>query len=197
MADEGDLMSDTKSAAKRTRMAELLSRNGLLGVMVVVLVVWFAMKFLWPATPVIAESGPTAPLDWVVHDIRTGEPMEMSQFKGEVLVLNFWATWCGPCRWEKPAIDRLHQAMADEGLKVLAVSLQEDPQTVAKYIDSNGYVLPVAVIPTAPPSAIDIPGVPTTYVINRRGEIVLKQVGAYTGWDGAEMTAQLRELLKG
>jgi thiol-disulfide isomerase/thioredoxin len=112
------------------------------------------LRVLLPGTPTIASSGPLAPLDWYVTDIETGDEIHMEEYFGDVLVLTFWATWCPPCRTEKPVLNRLHEAMAERGVRVLAVS-----------------------------------------VINSEGEIVLRRVGAYTGWDSEVMQKQLEALL--
>ncbi len=164
----------------------------LLGVVVVLAAL---LRALVPGVPAIEASGPMAPLDWYVTDLGTGDEIHMEEFHGDVLVLNFWATWCPPCRVEKPALNRLHGAMEGKGLRVLAVSVMEEPSLVRRYIQDNGYSLPVALASGSLPEEFDIKGLPTTFVVNAGGEIVLRRVGAYTGWDSEEMQKQLEVLL--
>lgn len=188
-------MSESPTENPRNKLLAWLSGGGWFAIVAVLLVGFLAVRLFFPPVPAFTEDGPQVDFRWTVADARTGELIDLSDYRGEVVVLNFWATWCPPCRVEKPAINRLHQDMEDEGLKVLAVSLQESPQTVVDYLDSHGYELRTAIVSGAPPSPLDVSVVPTTYVINRRGEVVLKQVGAYTGWDSKGMKSNLRELL--
>jgi thiol-disulfide isomerase/thioredoxin len=153
------------------------------------------LRVLLPGTPTIASSGPLAPLDWYVTDIETGDEIHMEEYFGDVLVLTFWATWCPPCRTEKPVLNRLHEAMAERGVRVLAVSVMEEPSMVRRYMQEHGYTLPVAISSGALPEEFNVRGLPTTFVINSEGEIVLRRVGAYTGWDSEVMQKQLEALL--
>jgi thiol-disulfide isomerase/thioredoxin len=160
-----------------------------------VAVVGLLLRVVTQSAPALASSGPLAPLDWYVTDLQTGEEIHLEQFYGEVLVLNFWATWCPPCRVEKPALDRLHAAMGEKGVRVLAVSVREQPSVVRRYLQENGYTLPVAISNGMMPEELNVTGLPTTLVINAEGEIVLRRVGAFSGWDSEQMQEQLTRLL--
>ena len=80
-----------------------------------------------------------------------GNTVTLSQFKGKVVVLNFWATWCPPCREEMPSMERLHQQFKDQGLVLLAVNVEQDGARVKAYgvfrfpesfiIDRNGVIV--------------------------------------------------------
>jgi thiol-disulfide isomerase/thioredoxin len=66
----------------------------------------------------------------------SGELVDLAALRGEVVVVNFWATWCPPCRREMPSLERLNQSYSDKGIKVLAVDVGEDPVTVTPFLES-------------------------------------------------------------
>ena len=127
-----------------------------------------------------------------------GTPVRLADFKGRVVVLNFWATWCPPCIREMPSLDRLQAALEDRGLAVLAVSIDRGGAKVIRpfaerlglerlglYHDSKAALF----------KAFGVTGLPTTFLIDRRGQIV----GAYPGaaeWDGPEARALIEHYLR-
>lgn len=71
-----------------------------------------------------------------------GEPVTLSELRGQVVLVNIWATWCPPCRAEMPAIQAVYDQYAEQGFTVLAVNVREEPQTVAAYMQSAGLTFP-------------------------------------------------------
>lgn len=139
------------------------------------------------------QSPPPAVYSWQAIGLD-GSPLPMDQFKGEVLLINVWATWCGPCVAEMPSLQRLHDALADEGLKVLALSSDESVAPVAEFVADRAFTLPVAMIgPTLPPVfATDV--LPTTFVVARDGRVVSRLEGTHP-WDHPDTIRDLRALL--
>jgi cytochrome c biogenesis protein CcmG/thiol:disulfide interchange protein DsbE len=125
-----------------------------------------------------------------------GDTLTLSDFGGRVVVLNFWATWCGPCVKEMPTLERLADRLADRGLSVLAVSLDMgDPKRVADFVRGYGWRLPVLLDPLAQVGdAYAIRAMPTTYVIGPDGNIRGRSFGAQE-WDTPAAVALMESLL--
>lgn len=108
-----------------------------------------------------------------------GEQGNLSDYAGNVIIVNFWATWCAPCRTEMPALEAYYQAHRKDGLVLLAVNDGEPADRVQAYIDEGGYTFPVMLDPEG--LAGDYFGglraMPTTFVLDRQGEVVYLHVG--------------------
>jgi peroxiredoxin len=125
-----------------------------------------------------ALQGNPAP-DFALKDLA-GTTVKLSDFRGKVVVLNFWATWCPPCRQEIPSMMRLNQAMAGKDFQMLAVSIDEGGKdAVAGFFRKSGMALP-ALLDTdqAVGKRYGLTGVPETFVIDKKGVILKKVVGA-------------------
>jgi cytochrome c biogenesis protein CcmG/thiol:disulfide interchange protein DsbE len=75
--------------------------------------------------------------DFVLQSL-TGETVRLADLRGEVVLVNIWASWCGPCRAEMPMIEAVHQRYAEQGLRVLAVNQAEQPQVVQQFLQKHG-----------------------------------------------------------
>jgi thiol-disulfide isomerase/thioredoxin len=122
---------------------------------------------------------PTPAPGWELKDVD-GKPVNFSQFKGKVVVLDFWATWCGPCRSEIPGYGKLQEKYKDKGLVIIGVSLdQEGPAVVKKFIGDFHMNYQVVMGDDAVVEAFGgVDGIPTTFIIDRTGKICDKKVGA-------------------
>jgi thiol-disulfide isomerase/thioredoxin len=131
-------------------------------------------------SPVRADPvAPTPAPGWELKDVE-GKPVNFSQFKGKVVVLDFWATWCGPCRSEIPGYVQLQEKYKDKGLVIIGVSLdQEGPEVVKKFIGDFHLNYQVVMGDDAVVAAFGgVDGIPTTFIIDRTGKIRDKKVGA-------------------
>lgn len=135
------------------------------------------------AVVLIARQGPknveptSAPF-WTLKDLG-GETVESSQFDGKVVVLNFWATWCPPCRMEIPGFIDLQRDYEEDGLVIIGVSLDESgPEAVAEFSESMGINYPIVMGDMRITGAFGgIRVLPTTYVIDREGNIRNTHIG--------------------
>ena len=119
-----------------------------------------------------ADSKIAAP-DWNLSDVD-GKPVKLSDFKGKVVILDFWATWCPPCRAEIPGFVALQRKYADKGFTVIGVSLDEQgPSVVKPFMARLGINYPVVMGDQKTVGAYGgIAAIPTTFVIDRQGNIV-------------------------
>ena len=148
------------------------------------------MKTPWLLTAVVAalfffspvRADPVTPRPapgWELKDVD-GKPVNFSRFKGKVVVLDFWATWCGPCRSEIPGYVKLQDKYKDKGLVIIGVSLdQAGPEVVKKFIGDFHLNYQVVMGDDAVVEAFGgVDGIPTTFLIDRTGTIRDKKVGA-------------------
>ncbi|MBU0492502.1 MAG: TlpA family protein disulfide reductase [Chloroflexi bacterium] len=183
-------MSNSRTSTRKARPArrrvpvEILIIVGLVVAVGVLGGLWY---FVWQpalAAPAIvpapsAGAEPEMAPDFALQDLA-GKTVHLSDYRGQAVVLNTWATWCGPCRAEMPDLEKLSVTYADRGLVVLAVNVGESQEQVAAFIQEQGYTLPVLLDTTAEAVAYPyrVRGIPTTFFIDREGRIVDTRVGA-------------------
>lgn len=121
----------------------------------------------------------------------------LADYRGQVVLLNVWATWCDPCRVEMPAIERLQQRLGSRGLHVVAVSIDDPGQRAAIRTFARTYGLTFEILHDgsgAIEKTYQTTGVPETFIIGRDGVIRKKVIGA-TDWDSEGNRALIRRLL--
>ena len=121
----------------------------------------------------------------------------LADYRGQVVLLNVWATWCAPCRIEMPSIDSLHRDYGPRGLKVVALSVDDEYQrdAVREYLKEYGYAFEVLHEPSGEiQRRYQTGGVPETYVIGRDGVIRNKHIGL-ANWNSASSRALVDRLL--
>jgi len=124
-----------------------------------------------------------------------GQKLSLSDYRGKVVLLDFWATWCGPCRIEIPGLVELQRRYRDQGLQILGIAMDEDPHAVRQFYRDYKMNYPVAIGDESVAELFGgILGLPTSFVIGRDGRIRGKHVGL-TSISTFEM--QIRELLAG
>ena len=159
------------------------------------------------ASPVLAEDAapqqiltevtkrPLAP-DFSLVDID-GKKRRLSDLRGKVVLVNFWATWCPPCRREMPSIERLSHVLKGENFAILAVNVAENVDEVFSF---TGTLEPVPTFPivfdrdSSVLKAWPVRGLPTTFIVDKQGRIAYRAVGGRE-FDDPAILAQLRTLL--
>jgi len=124
-----------------------------------------------------------------------GINITLSALQGKVVFLNFWATWCSPCRVEMPSMETLYQRFKDQGLEILAVNIIERPDEVLDFMQLFKLSFPVPLDRDgAVGASYGVQGIPTSFLINREGKIVMRHVGTLD-WDTPETRAAFEGLL--
>jgi thiol-disulfide isomerase/thioredoxin len=112
-----------------------------------------------------------------------GKTMTLADYRGEILFINFWATWCPPCRAEMPSIQRLYDEYQDK-IKFLLIT-GEDFEPVNEYKTKFNYTFPILFQRSNLPPSFNVTAIPHTYLINREGNILMSKTGA-AKWDSKE-----------
>lgn len=135
---------------------------------------------------------PMAP-DFTLQDLD-GHNHRLSDYRGRVVILNFWATWCPPCRREMPSMERAWQAVKSQDVVMLAVNVGEDADTVYTFLADYPVSFPLLLDEDAVVvGKFPIRGLPTSYVIDPRGRLVYQAIGGRE-WDDPEILDKIRAL---
>ncbi len=138
--------------------------------------------------------GQTAP-DFALKS-STGENMRLSEYRGDVVMINFWATWCGPCRQEMPLLDELYQRYSRVGFNLLGVNIDDDSRRAMQMIEELGVDFPVLFDATKQVSELyDVDAMPVTVIIDREGTVRYVHQGYKPGYEDKYLT-EIRSLLR-
>jgi peroxiredoxin len=163
-----------------------------LGAVVMMLAMLFSCSSVErPRTPVVGETFP----DMVLPDLQ-GNTFRLSDHRGEVVLINFWASWCAPCIEEMPSLERLHRALESKGLRVVAVSVDEDLQVVERLREEHDLSFLILHDEGAAVShAFETFKYPETYIVDREGQLLSKVIGA-RDWITPRIMVDMVGLLK-
>lgn len=113
-----------------------------------------------------------------VESLKSGKHVSLADFKGKVVLVDFWATWCGPCRSIMPTVDELYHRYKDKGFDVMAISAEDKP-TVKKFVEAEGYSYPFYLdYAELASGTYKVDEIPRTLVFDREGKLVYDGVGA-------------------
>jgi thiol-disulfide isomerase/thioredoxin len=143
----------------------------------------------------MAKVPPKAAPDFTLLDVE-GLQVSLQKYRGKVVFLNFWATWCIPCREEMPSLERLHQTYQAQDLAILSIDLKEGAEHVKAFFQKHGLSFPSLLDPNGTVFRdYLVAGMPTTYLIDRDGTLLARGVGG-RDWTRAEGLQLIQELLK-
>ncbi len=130
---------------------------------------------VWPDQLLAATQMPT----FALENVRDGKIVESSSFKGKVLLLTFFATWCPPCSEEVPVLIKLQEDMMDAGFSVIGMSVdQQGPAAVAKFIERKAINYPVLLAESKTTADFGgVYGIPVAFLVNKTGNVVKKYTG--------------------
>lgn len=132
------------------------------------------------AQTVTPSPTPQPTVDFVVEDVNERE-VHLSDYRGSVVLVNFWATWCSPCKEEMPILDAYYQAYKDAGVVLLGVNVSDRPDEAAAFFEEAGYSFPLAFDPPGN-VLIDLGarGLPVSLLVDEDGHLLEKWVGPLT-----------------
>ncbi len=140
-----------------------------------------------------SKADPKFDYAFTIKDLK-GNKVSFDQYKGKVVFLNLWATWCGPCKAEMPGIHNLYVKMKGEPIEFVMLSIDKDKalSKVESYVKNNSYTFPVFMPSGYLAEQLQVPSIPTTFVISKDGKIVMKEVGT-RNYDTNKMIEFLRK----
>ena len=169
---------------------------------------------LWVALGVVVPAFAALPLPEMSHTLTTlkpakaaknftlpdldGKPLRLSDYRGKVVLVNFWATWCPPCRREMPSMERLSQRLKDQPFVILAINQQEDPEQVFVF---TGQLEPSPTFPilfdrdSKVAHAWGVLGLPASFIVDKQGRVVYRAMGGRE-FDHPEIEQSIRALIK-
>jgi thiol-disulfide isomerase/thioredoxin len=109
-----------------------------------------------------------------------GKPIDLESLHGKVVLLDFWASWCIPCRREFPVLEKLSAEFRDQGLTVIGLDVDEQKSTLTEFLKSTPVAFPIAASPVQVIADLSVTGFPTLVLIDREGNIASYEVGART-----------------
>jgi len=147
------------------------------------------------ASTMVAAGERTAAPGFTLQNV-TATDVSLSDYQGKVVLLNFWATWCMPCRQEMPSMERLWKKYQDKGLVILAVSIDEgSPSRVRSFAKKLKLSFPVALDPDGKASDLyQVSGLPVSFLIDQEGRIAAKITGS-EDWVSEKSIARIEGLL--
>ena len=124
-----------------------------------------------------------------------GQPVDSASLRGKVVMINFWATWCGPCKEEMPTLQRLRQSFHANEFELLAVTTDQQKEAIDGFVKALGLVFPIVLDESKDVSAaFGVRGLPTTVLIGKNGQVLGRAVGP-RDWDSQEAVALIRSVM--
>jgi thiol-disulfide isomerase/thioredoxin len=146
-------------------------------------------------TATVFASDQATPAPDLTFMADSGSAIQLAALKGKVAVIDFWASWCIPCRTSFPAMDTLQKELGDKGLVVVAVNVDEDRHSADQFLLTRPHTMTVAFDPQGKAAeAFKLKGMPSTILVDRRGNIRFTHMG-YTEKTLAQFRAEVLQLL--
>jgi cytochrome c biogenesis protein CcmG/thiol:disulfide interchange protein DsbE len=124
-----------------------------------------------------------------------GKTLSLANLRGKVVLVDFWASWCGPCQTEFPALDAMYRSLHDRGVEVVAVNLDEKHADAERFLADHPHEMPVVFDPTGKSAeTFGVEGMPTSFVIGRDGRVRFVHVG-YTSRTLQSYQREIEQLL--
>jgi peroxiredoxin len=143
--------------------------------------------------PLHEVPGHPAAIDFTLNDMD-GAQHRLSQYRGKVVIINFWATWCPPCRFELPSMEKAYQILKEEGVVMLAINVGEDSDTIFNFTADYPVTFPLLLDKTGEIiRQYPVIGLPTSFIINPKGQMVYRVIGTRE-WADPVLLGKIRKL---
>jgi len=150
------------------------------------------LAFSYPVNAV--EEGQTAPACPAQMQNQAGS-LQPAAFAGKVVLIDFWATWCGPCQKSMPFFNQLRNEKLKDGFEIIAINVDEDKQAVSDFLKSHPVDYPIAFDPNGEcPRSYEVKAMPSSYLLDKSGKVRHIHLG-YRDSDQAELREQIQALL--
>jgi peroxiredoxin len=147
------------------------------------------------ALPALAGSAGT-PAPQFTLDSRSGQPVSLAQYQGQVVMLNFWASWCGPCRQEMPLLDSIYRKYKPMGFTLIGVNVEPDSKAANDWLKQTPVSFPILYDKESKVSKLyDVEGMPSTVIIDRTGKVRVLHRG-YKPGDEDQYLDSIRALIR-
>ncbi len=147
------------------------------------------------SAPALAVA-PAGPAPQFQLQSMAGKPVSLEQYKGQVVMINFWATWCGPCRQEMPLLEQLHKKYKPMGFTLLGVNVEPDSTLAADWLKATPVTFPILFDTQSEVSKLyEVAGMPSTVIVDRKGNLRWLHRG-YKPGDENKYLDQIRALVR-
>ncbi len=148
------------------------------------------------ATSIGGSAGASGPAPDFTLPARGGTNLSLSQYKGQVVMINFWATWCGPCRQEMPLLDAMYKKYKAMGFTLIGVNVEPDSKGAEKFLQGVAVTFPVAFDAESRVSKLyNVQGMPSTVIVDRKGNARVLHKGYRPGDENLYLD-QVRKLIR-
>jgi thiol-disulfide isomerase/thioredoxin len=150
-----------------------------------------------PSAPVLAagDAAPGPAPDFVL-DSNTGKPVKLSGYKGQVVMINFWATWCGPCREEMPLLESMYKQYKKQDFTLLSVNVEPDPKGATDWLKKTPVSFPVLYdVKSDVSNLYKVAVMPSSYFVDKKGNLRVVHRG-YKAGDENEYMNSIRTLIR-
>jgi peroxiredoxin len=145
-------------------------------------------------TPLASGTGGLAP-EFSLPE-SDGNTLSLTEHRGEVVMINFWATWCGPCRQEMPLLDALYDRYHDLGFTLIGVNVDEDSSVADGWLADRPVSFPIVYDPDSNVSRLyDVTAMPSTVIVDRSGQMRFRHYGYQPGYEN-DYQDQIRQLIR-
>jgi peroxiredoxin len=148
------------------------------------------------ALPLAAAVDTNSPAPDFTLNAQAGKPVELTQFKGQVVMLNFWASWCGPCRQEMPLLDSIYKKYGKLGFTMIGVNVEPDSKAANDWLKQTPVTFPILYDTDSKVSKLyGVSGMPSTVIVDRKGTVRMIHRG-YKPGDEEEYLSSIRTLMR-
>jgi len=146
--------------------------------------------------PLCAAVDTNSPAPDFTLNAQSGKPVEFTQFKGQVVMLNFWASWCGPCRQEMPLLDSIYKKYGKLGFTMIGVNVEPDSKAANDWLKQTPVTFPILYDTDSNESKLyGVSGMPSTVIVDRKGTVRMIHRG-YKPGDEEEYLSSIRSLMR-
>ncbi len=127
-----------------------------------------------------------------------GKPVSLAQYKGQVVMINFWATWCGPCRQEMPHLEAIHKKYGKMGFTMLGVNVEPDPKAATAWLSKQGTPVSFPILfdtDSKVSKLYNVAGMPSTVIVDRKGKVRVLHKGYKPGDENTYLNS-IRTLIR-